>query len=469
MMLRRKSLIAAYTLVELMVGAVIFMAISAAAYQVYRKSTQRAITSQEQAKLSRGLKQFMERFRGQVENAVQLPNAETTMLRVSRPNTDSTQRDCVNSNEPQSDMGWGLIPFPGRNVSDITNTLTPFDPSVTFDETAKPNDGVRVVYVPEDSTINYLAYQSGTTPFPTSAGQDIIIEGSPVNLAVGDFAVVADVSRKDLIRITNITPSGGTTAIEHDHSKSIWNMNPANPGYPGYNYGATYSSLGKPVLYKVKVATYALDETKKLLMMDAHTNDDGFAPPNTWGTAGLALNWEVVAPNVSKFQVIYVPMTVSDDGVLETRKPQAGLVGRDYDYCSAGSVNPNCDCHNQLGNPNLKTVKVTVEFEKPDPNSNKAIMLTETSVEEFNPTILKKSLPGVRSSAREGCNYTDLLYSTNEDGTPNTACNTSTGCFCTDRSLPSLCAPPPYGVGTGCPEPSGGGDGTDPGYGDGAG
>lgn len=436
-----------FSLVELMVGTVIFLAISTGAYKVFTSSTREADQSQKSAKQSRGMKQFFERFRQQVENAVQLPNAETTMLRVARPNTDSTQRDCVNENEPAVDMGWGLIPLPGRNAADITNSLASFDPSISFNETTKVNDGVRMVYVPEDSAINYLAYQTGSTPYPTSGGEDIVVESPVKNLQIGDFAVVADAFRKDLIRITNITPNGGRTNIEHLFSKSAWNMNPSSASYSGYNYGVPFSSAGHPVIYKVKVITYAVDATQNTLMMDDHTKDDGFTQPNTWGTRGLALNWQVVSPGVRKFQVIYVPMLYTGASLIETRSPQAGYPSKEYGFCAAGDISHNCDCHNQLGNPNLRTIKVEIEYEKP--GSNSAQVLTENSVQEFNPTILKKELPGTSSSSREGCQFGGLLYTTLEDGSPNPHCNTTDGCFCTDRALPSLCPPPPP-EGTGC-------------------
>jgi type II secretory pathway pseudopilin PulG len=435
--LKRKG----FTIIELMVGTVIFLGIGIAAFQVFTKSSKQASETQQDAKLNRGLRQFSERFRHQIENAVQLPNSESTALQLLRPS------QCDTTDEPLTQLGWGLIPYPGRALSQITTSIAPFDP-VTEDTTTSPNDAIRLVYISEDSTVNYLWADATTqTPAPTNGANLIRIGPKPLqNLEIGDFAVISDSIRKDLIRITDITTAGSDTYIAHTSARSIWNVN------FNYDYGKGLSALGAPIIFKVKVATYALDTTTNTLMMDDHILDDDFNPQTkNFGTPGLKLTWQPVASNISKFQIVYVKM---DDAQTETRNPRIGMAGKsDYDSCSTPDADPNCDCDNELGNPSLRTIKTIVEYTKPDATDP----TPETTTVLYNPTVLKKGLPFMTADIA-GCNSSEVLYSTFADGdadpsndVPNPACQNKY-CICSDRPLPSLCATPAQGgVGTGCP------------------
>lgn len=418
------------TIVELLVGTVIFIGIGAAAYKVFTSSTRTATETQQKAKISRGLKQFFERFRHEVENTIQLPDAESTVLRLSRPTR------C--NDDAVTDMGWSFIPYPGREATEFTASLAAFNPAnETVDETTNANDGLRMIYIPVDSALHYLAIDPATTkPYPTTGANNIRIEGDGAGLAVGDFAVIADATRRDLIRITAITPASGDTLIAHG-SASAWN------GTFNYNYGAGQNSeLGRPTFYKVGISTYALNTTTQQLMKDSHVRDDGFDPAaGTFDTAGLALAWETAVPGVTRFQVQYARINHND-----TRTPQVGIPGRSYQTCAANPDDEFCDCTNELGNPGIKTIRTVIEYRNQDTNNQEAT--TETVTQEFNPTILKKGLP-FRETDHEGCEATGLLYKTNEDGSPNPAC-ASSYCVCTDRSsYPSLCAL--ENGGPGCP------------------
>ncbi len=431
----------AFTIIEILVGMVIFLGIGVGAYQVFTKSNKQAGDTQQEAKKSRSLLQFSERFRHEVENTVQLPNSENTVLKVKRPN------QCAVAEEPQTELGWGLVPFPGYDLSEIPNNLTSFNPEdATVDDTNNANDAIGMVYIPEDTAINYLAYQDASTQtlYPTVGNVTIKVGPEPLqNLAVGDYAIVADSIRKELIRVTAITANGSLTEIEHSSAKSIWNENFTN------NIGAGQSAImGRPIIYKVKVVTYALDTSDGSLKKDDHFLDDQFNPTaGTFGTKGLAKNWQVVAPNVRKFQVIYVRMDES-----ETRTPRIGLAAKTgYDSCATPNANSNCDCENQLGNPNLKTIRTVIEFTKEGTHEN------DTLSTSFNPTVLKKGLPFV-GSGLNGCPYNGDLYKTLPDGDgdplnnpPNPICENSY-CVCSDRPPPSLCLTPQQGgIGTGCP------------------
>lgn len=402
------------TIIELMVGTVIFLGISVAAYQVLTKSNQQATQTQQKTKFDRGLAQFFERFRHTVENTILLPKADSSVLKLNRVSS------CVTGAEPQVEFSWGLIPYPGRTVANIPTNLNPFDP--TLESTTNPNDGLLMLYIPEDSRLNYLFVEPAS---PTAGSNPIVVGPEPIqNLAVGDFAVIADANRRDLIRITAITPSSGNTFIEHS-SASIWN------GTFNYNYGAD-PAFGRPVIYKVNIVTYALDTTTNNLMMDSHVEDDDFVAPATFGTAGLKQRWQVAAGNITQFQVQYE----QKDGSI-TRTPRIGPPVKEYE---------ETDCENQLGNPELKTIKMNIEYEQQataqgEPGGKKLI------TQEFNPTILKKGLPGLRPP-HDGCDSNEMLYSTMSDGSQNPACDNKY-CICTDKAPPSLCAT--SNGGPGCP------------------
>jgi hypothetical protein len=390
----------------------------------------------KKTKLNRGMKQFLERFRHEVENTIQLPEANGTVLRMLRPSTCSIV-------DGVTELAWSVVPYPGRASTEFTTSnLTPFDPSgETVDEATNKNDGITLVNISPDSEINYLAIDSGTNkPYQTQGNNPIVIEGNPKALAVGDFAVVADATRRDLIRVTALLTASGRTEVSHT-SASIWN------GTLNYNFGSGLNSeVGSPILYKVSVSTYALDPATNQLMKDSHIRDDGFDPSaQTFGTAGLALNWETAVPGISKFQVQYVLMDGS-----ETRTPQIGHPQKVY-------LNPSLDdfgCENQLGNPSIKTIKPVIEYASTGKNGAPSV---ESLTQEFNPTILKKGLP-TEGPEHEGCAITGVLYKTNEDGTPNEACISY--CVCTDRTnYPSLCST--ANGGPGCPSGGGGSVNTD--------
>jgi type II secretory pathway pseudopilin PulG len=431
------------TIIEILVGTAIFLGIGLAAYQIYSKSAQQASEVQKQAKMNRGLREFLERFRHEVENTVQLPNAESTILKLTRP------LNCVTHDEPLEELAWGLIPFPGRTTTEITNSLTPFNPA-SVSVTSADSDGIRMVYIPDESSINYLAYSDVTNQvlYP-SIGSTMQVGGAGEtlkNLAVGDYAVVSDTIRKELIRVTGVTSLGDHTEIEHSSSKSIWNTNFINSMGAGQS-----ATMGRPIIYKVNIATYALDATAQNLMRDNHMLDDDFNPATkAFGTPGLKLKWEVVSPDVTKFQVEYV----TDDG--DIRIPQIGMPAvLSYTSCSTTDAGSNCGCWNELGNPKLRSIKTVIDYKKVGASPNGTSDMTDTSTTVFNPTILKKDLPGVGTDT-PGCTTDTVLYSTLADGvTPNPACK-KRFCICSDRSLPSLCQTPDHGgVGTGCPENSG--------------
>lgn len=429
---RRLKKIKGVTIIELLVGTSIFLGVSFGAYEVYTKTTQRSQESQKQAKYSRGMKTFLESFRHMVENAVQLPNAEFSVIQIKRPTNcaDLTHTNADHS-EWAENLAWGMVPYPGKSKIDITNSLVPFDPAAqTVDETTHANDAVLMTYIAEDSTINFLAYSDPPTnqTLYSSTGSTLTVAGTAKNLEIGDFAVVSDAKQKELIRVTGKTTVGANTEIEHSSTKSIWNVD--------FTTSLGSTGLGQPVIYKVNVVTFALDTDAQALVKDDHSLDDNFNPQTkVFGTPGLALNWNVVAPNVSKFQVIYVR---TDE--TETRKPQIGLPVKTYDNCSIPGAAANCGCENELGNPKLKTVKALITFAKQVTDPNGPSTIAEITTESFNPTILKKGLPYLPID-HDGCDPQGVaLFSTLSGGGPNTACDVSY-CVCSDGWQPSLCNP----------------------------
>lgn len=427
----------AVTIIELLIGTTVFLGISFGAYQVYNSSTRAAQESQKQAKYSRGLKTFLERFRHEVENAVQLPNAQSSVMQVKRPSNcyGNTDADGDEGGNAPENLAWGMIPYPGINKSTFPNSLTPFNPAAsTIDDSTYGNDAVTMITIPEDSSINFLAYADAGAQTLMAADPDgFIIDGTPKGLAVGDFAVVADAVRKELIRVTGFSTMGSNTLIKHEESKSIWNSDFTTP------IGSTIN-MGQPIVYKVKVITYALDPDTNTLVRDDHTLDDQFNPsvsPPTFGSPQLKHQWEVVASGISKFQVMYVRNDATES---ETRKPQIGLPMKTYTNCANAGAKANCGCENELGLPQLKTIKTLITFNKAENDPNAAPTTSDVTTESFNPTILKKGLPfmGVDTT---GCQTGGVaLWKTLDNGAPNPACDSSF-CICSSRYPDSLCDP----------------------------
>jgi len=433
----------AFTIIELIVGTVIFLGIGVGAYQLFTKTTRQADQTQKNTKANRTLAQFFERFRHELENTVQLPQADHTVLRLERP------ASCAAGDGFPQEVGWGMIPFPGKDTQSMPTTLAAFNPKdQPVDDAAQGNDGIRMVYISYDTEIKYLAVDGSNVPYPTEGADPIKIEGDGAGLEIGDFAVISDITRRDLIRITDKTTNAGITSIEHSPAKSVWNIQ------FGYNYGTGQSAgMGKPVLFKVNVVTYALDSATGTLMKDSHLLDDGFNPVSkSFGTPGLSLSWEAVVPGIERFQVVFVKKTNGE----ETRTPQMGIPGKEYNSCDVIS-DSTCGCENQLGYPGIKTVKILMNTKKADgtvvdPNANFNIS------QEFNPSTLKKGLP-LQDSPFDGCPVAGLLYSRLDDGTENPACDNQF-CICTDPSdYPSLCAT--SNGGPGCPSSGSGNNDVD--------
>lgn len=418
-----------FTLIELLVGMILFAGISIAAYKVFTNSTRKAQESQQQAKLSRGLQQFLENFRHHIENTLQLPNGTASVLKVKRP------ARCVGITE-DTDMGWTLIPMPGKTTATInTAAYGPKDPSAAVvNDTTKANDAVVMVFMPQESQINYLAINPAVKAFPDDPGEpwptiqnsaaDTIKVVTRNGLEVGDYAVISDVIRRDIIRITSITATtcAGKPCFDIGHSYSMSSLNEKMD----YNYGEGQNNtdVGVPSLYRVNMETYAMDTTKNQLMKDTHVTDDDFNPKTkTFGTKGLKLQWETIADNIEQFQLIYMTMQNT-----ETRTPQAGIPGRAYSACP-GAV--DCECENQIGLPNLKNIKVSLKYLKPDAKDPTA---TDFTALAFNPLNLKTNLSAVEETYA-GCETAELLYMTDEYGNPNPACDggKSLNCLCIDR------------------------------------
>lgn len=418
-----------FTIIELLIGMILFAGVSIAAYKVLTNSTRKAQEAQQNAKMSRGLQQFLEGFRHHIENTLQLPNGDASVLRVKRP------ARCVAIDE-SDEMGWTLVPMPGRNVSTINAAAYgPKDPSgASVNETDKGNDAVSMVYMPQETQINYLKINPGTDdPWPTkqASANDTIKVDTKNGLEVGDFAVISDVIRRDLIRITSIAASscGGLACYEigHNYTTSVWNRK------MDYNYGEKQDNtvVGIPSLYRVNLETYALDMSENRLMKDTHLADDHFnVKTKTFGAKGLTLGWEPIADGITQFQLLYLTSLNT-----ETRTPQAGIAGRSYSTCP-GSI--DCECENQLGLPNLKNIRVAIKYLKPeskDPNA------TDMASLSFNPLNLKTNLAAVEQSY-PGCDTNEVLFMTLADGSPNPACEAgkSKNCLCADRCPLANCA-----------------------------
>lgn len=338
---------------EIIITTLLFVTVSAAAYKIYVESTRAATEARQDSIEDRKLQQFFEKFRHQIENTIQLPNSESTVLQVE------VEDDCINITEDLQVMGWGFIPFPGHDVALMNSTQNIFQPINPLDYTGlatpETSDAVRLIYVLADSQIYHLTL-NGTDPYPTiqSTGTEPIVISSdaPLTIKVGDFAVISDALRSDLFRITGINPgtNPGEYEVFHDPSVSSWNVNFLD------DYGKNVQ--GGAFIYKVGVSSFALDTASNTLMEDTHMRDDGFNGTDfTSGPPGLLMNWSPVASDIQSFQIIV-------DSVREsTRTPRAGVPGKTYETCQ--SVTPNrlpafCECENQLGNPGIIEINLKI-------------------------------------------------------------------------------------------------------------
>jgi len=360
------------TLVELMVSIVLFALVAAAGYKAFIQSTQTAIRSQKKSIDKRKLQQFFETFRHQIENTIQLPNAGMTALQVRIPNNvtlpgDASPKSCFDTSVvTQQVMGWGFIPYPGMSSAQLTNFLTnnpidanPIDPSDTtvFTTADQNSDAITLVYVLPDTQ----TYVVDVTAMDET--QIAITSATPLALSLGDYAVISDANGSDLFRITDITQSGNTYSLEHSLN-SMWNnlIDPTNGfgGPDGYGIGVA----GGAFVYKVGIATYALDMQDNLLMLDAHHQDDGFNGTSFPGSPGLAFQWSPAAENIETFQILYETSLYG-----EVRTPFANVPSKTFGSCisGAGEVSLFCGCDNQLGNPGLLNVRLNIQYTSPTP------------------------------------------------------------------------------------------------------
>lgn len=464
-----------FSLIELLIGSVVFLAVSIGAYTVFIKSTHRAKLAQEQGKNARNVVQFLSKFRYQVENAQPINGGPGTVLKLLRPNgyatraCSSTQEKDLNlnsgivetspGNKIVDRVSSGLIPYPGRDLSTMPTDFVPFDPSSeTADENTHANDGIRLVYIPEDSKpseIRVFGFWNNVKSQPTMGTYDI--QGKPNGLALGDFAVLSDATRQDLVRITKVAAEDASN-YRYYHAlsgsapaDSIWNSQwfsayqtpTPNQYWLSYNYGdgpGGWSNapgnpiVGKTTFYKVRVVDYALDTTKHVLMMNDHSTDDGFnTAAGTWGAAGSNPSWKPVLSGVTKFQVVYALANGK-----ETRTPQVGIPGvNNYDDCSVSGAAANCGCENQLGNPGLQSIRLVIEFASDNSEAARQLTLDQKTGTNFNPLMLKKP-PALIGNNYPGCSTSNVLWSTLPDGTANPDC-LNKFCLCANRPPPDLC------------------------------
>ncbi|MCB0271596.1 MAG: type II secretion system protein [Bdellovibrionales bacterium] len=344
------------TLIEIIITTLLFVTVTAAAYKIWVTATRKATETQQETMENRKLQEFFNRFRHQIENTIQLPNSLSTMMRVEIPSgTDGCD------SEGYSIMGWGFIPYPGHDVALMNTNQDDFqivDPSSYVAlVTPESSDAVRLVFLETETQMYKLKIDPSTSPpvpYETAFTNIIVIESAtPVGLKKGDYAVISDALRSDLLRITNIIQLPGTDTyhVTHDTSVSDWNLEFVN------NHGGNVQ--GGAFLYKVGVATYALDTQTNTLMVDDHRLDDGFNGTDfSGGTPGLALNWQPVSSGIKNFQVIVE--TVNG----ETRTPMAGVPGKAYEDCTSTSPRTPqfCDCENQLGNPGILNIRAEVSY-----------------------------------------------------------------------------------------------------------
>lgn len=342
------------TLVELIIAMLLFVTVTSAAYRIYIVATRNAQETRQESIENRKTQQFFERFRHQIENAVQLPNSAHSYLEIEVPAACEVPPN-------SSIFGWGLVSFPGHDralMDENFSSLYPINPQdYAYLVNDDSSDAVTMVYVLPDTVMHKLHTDSttGVVSHQTGGSDDIHIEHTAnLDLQVGDFAVISDTLRTELIRITDIEDVSTHIVLEHDDAKSVWNFE----FDPGLHFGLGNNNSGGAFLYKVGVATYALDTETNTLMLDDHRLDDGF-DGQSFGTPGLARNWQPAISGITKLQIIYTTI------YGETRAPMAGMPGISFEICDGAiHIEPDqCECENQLGNKGLENIRLEITYE----------------------------------------------------------------------------------------------------------
>lgn len=328
----------AFGLAELMISMVLSSLVLLAGYHLLTSTSRKSTEIARETKSTLRSQKLLERLADEINNIVVIP--------------DASGGSVLSNSAPPScgfpDVIASIVPYPGHWAGLLNSTpLDPIDPSDTswIAETGnKANDAIRMVYLTQDSEPLFLATDATEKQIPVSNdAEPIVLESSSEGkLRIGEYILLSDPAKSDLARITGISSSSNGLELAHSSSVSIWNQ----PTLSG-TYGASSPDEPQAFVQKVGIKTYAYAPYYKALFVDLHQFDDGFKPVAGIFSGGPLLrhSWVHAASKISKFQVYYF-VEGSDE---PTRTPRAAPIG---------TLDPNCS--NQLGNPDLRRIMVTL-------------------------------------------------------------------------------------------------------------
>ena len=372
-MIRLKS--KGFSLTELVIALAVLFLFLAAGYALFTRISRNTTFAAREAGAHTDATKALDRLATEIQNTIELSSARATKLGSIPPRGLTTCNSNICTDCPiwmkfTLSSGWGyiplipqgLVPLPGRNQSNIDQPFwePPFEvPNFFFHFTVvypppsplpdgtnvadSPSDGIRVLYLPYDSTP--LSILSDVDDSASSTSSGIALSPSDIQeFKVGDFGILFDPAGRELFRVTG---------IEQNHlvrdPLSLWNL-------PFTRKFAQASSL----VERVELATYAHNPDTKEVVRDNHALDDG-CDTATGVCSQLSFrnrNWVTVAKNVEEFRIFYDewdttrPPPTNEMKILktsrETRTPIAALPAN----------NPMNGCENQLGFPLFRSVRI---------------------------------------------------------------------------------------------------------------
>ena len=329
-----------FSFTELSIGLLLAGILSVGAYQVTFKIQRGTANTLQKSRTDRETEKFLQRLSLELANIVSIPGGASTLAAAKAPDS---YVDCgIDGAGPSKGktIANGLIPLPGRNVSDFPSGLGAIDPSIPLGSNETKSDSIRIVFLSQDSEPIFL--QEGVS---VTGSQGIVLQ-QVSGLKAGDFALVSNEIETDLFRVTSTNELGnGSESLSHDGTSS-WNQSFSSC----YGSGCCTDCL-RGYVQKVSVADYSYSPEIRAIVRDTHQSDDGFNQTNqTFDSPGRVFNWTPIATNIEDLKVVYEVKTDSNAlSSFSTRTPRIGLQDDSFP-CS----------QNQLGYPNLSRVRFEI-------------------------------------------------------------------------------------------------------------
>ncbi len=420
-------------MVEMVVALGLVALVIIAGFNFAVKTQNRSVRAIRNAKVHSETNQFIQRLRIQVGNAITFPRAASTML-GSFPQTldgcdahgdfDRYHVRFVPPGESYPIIAHGLVPLPGKRKADIDtgDHLTYVDPSIPLAEDAPESDALRVSFLAQDTLPVFLDSDvaAGSISLTVETGQETELQ----KINVGDYIVLADSTKRELLRVTNKS----SNVITFDPDVSMWNNTLTN----NFDHSTGF-------IHKAHVITYAHDPETKMIYQDLHRFDDNFnVVAQTFGGSGQRVAyWEGVARNVEHFTFEYSYEDRNDERkIKQSRTVKAFLPSMD----SIDEATETVTCLNQIGYPYFRSVTAEVDALAPKMSettetgeANKEVSLTQ----KLSPANLRRPL-GAASAENFGYDPFEIYTAT---PTPLAPTATPTRPPCPPGQICGICLP----------------------------